>query len=286
MKREDYRLMLPRRVSMGWDALTRRRARDILAFVQERGEVHPRDVVARFSHGTTTNYWGRSSNAATHLLNQLHYRGRLRVVRRESGVRVYEMQDALPSVRDPLTRRSRVDALVDIIVQAYAPLPSATLAWLIGRLRHATPQWATAIAPALRRAKTRFAHAHIAGTDWFWPIDEDPTRERHDADRLYLLSPFDPVVWDRRRFERFWGWAYRFEAYTPAHKRRLGYYALPLLWRDSVVGWANAAWNDGRLDCQCGFVNGQPRDRQFKREREAEISRLHAFLSREPEPEP
>ena len=42
-----------------------------------------------------------------------------------------------------------------------------------------------------------------------------------------------------RRFETLWGWACRFEAYTPAAKRRLGYYALPVLWRDRVIGWDN-----------------------------------------------
>ena len=54
-------------------------------------------------------------------------------------------------------------------------------------------------------------------------------------------APFDPVVWDRRRFELLWNWAYRFEAYTPVPKRRWGYYALPLLWREGVIGWARAS---------------------------------------------
>src|SRR5512144_3052495 len=62
-----------------------------------------------------------------------------------------------------------------------------------------------------------------------------------------LLTPFDPVVWDRERFEMFWGWQYRFEAYVPAAKRRLGYYALPLLWRDRVLGWANLQMKDEQL---------------------------------------
>ena len=62
---------------------------------------------------------------------------------------------------------------------------------------------------------------------------------------MRLLAPFDPVVWDRRRFEILWGWAYRFEAYTPAAKRTLGYYALPLLWRDRVIGWGNLAVREG-----------------------------------------
>ncbi len=58
--------------------------------------------------------------------------------------------------------------------------------------------------------------------------------------RVRFLAPFDPVVWDRRRFEHLWGWPYRFEAYTPSAKRIRGYYAMPLLWCDRVIGWANA----------------------------------------------
>jgi uncharacterized protein YcaQ len=74
-----------------------------------------------------------------------------------------------------------------------------------------------------------------------------------------LLAPFDPLVWDRRRFELFWGWDYRFEAYTPPSKRRFGYYALPLLWRDDVIGWANAANVAGTLRVDVGFAKSRPR---------------------------
>ena len=81
-----------------------------------------------------------------------------------------------------------------------------------------------------------------------------------------MLAPFDPVVHDRNRFERFWGWVYRFEAYTPAPKRKLGYYALPLLWRDRVIGWGNLAVKNGVLTTELGYVAGKPpRDRAFKR---------------------
>jgi hypothetical protein len=92
------------------------------------------------------------------------------------------------------------------------------------------------------------------------------------------LTPFDPVVWDRARFELLWGWVYRFEAYTPAPKRKLGYYALPLLWRDHVIGWGNLAVKDGALKPVIGYVGSPPRDRVFKRELEAELDRMRAFL--------
>ena len=97
-----------------------------------------------------------------------------------------------------------------------------------------------------------------------------------------LLAPFDPIVWDRRRFDVLWGWPYRFEAYTPAAKRQFGYYALPLLWEDDIVGWANVSVAGRALDVRTGFVNGAPpRGRAFRRELEAEVQRLREFLGLE-----
>jgi uncharacterized protein YcaQ len=276
--RRHLALMHPRVPRRAWDRTTKRRASSVLAFVRERGEAHPREVEAHFAHGVVTNYWGGSSKATTQLLDGMHYRGLLRVVRRDRGVRVYA-----PAVTahepDASTARERADALVAIAVAKYAPLPSQSLASLVSRIRYGAPQLVPELRASLTRARTLLARTRVSGVDWYFPPGDEPRAAGNGEACVRLLAPFDPVVWDRRRFELFWGWAYRFEAYTPIAKRVRGYYALPLLWRADVIGWANVSVEHGSLDVDLGYVLGRPpSDREFSRALEAEIERMRAFL--------
>jgi len=255
----------------------RRKAELLLEFVRERGVVHPREVDAHFAHGSVENYWGGSSNATTHLLDAMHYQGLLRIVRREAGIRVYAAHEHRSGPSDKAQRQQRMDALVDIAVRIYAPLPARSLSFVIRRLRYAVPQWQREITSALNRAKERLAHERVDGMDWYWPAGANPAHSEA-SEAVRLLAPFDPVVWDRWRFELLWGWVYRFEAYTPPAKRKRGYYALPLLWRDCVIGWGNLAMKNGELHAELGFVNSRPTDSSFKRELAAELERLREFL--------
>jgi uncharacterized protein YcaQ len=290
--REVQALMHPRAESRGigkwlqsWPAGRRKRAELLLEFVRERGVVHPREVDNHFAHGKVANYWGGSSNATTHLLDDMHYQGLLRVVRRTSGIRIYAAHQHPPA--DENARQARIDALVDVVVGIYAPLPLPGLRIVVRRLRLAAPPLENELTGALARAKDRLAHANLAGlagpsggpgTDWYWPAEEDATIH-NPQETVRLLAPFDPVVWDRARFERLWGWVYRFEAYTPLRKRVRGYYALPLLWRDRVIGWGNLSVQNGELKSELGYVDGHPpRDHAFKRELEAELERVQIFL--------
>ncbi|MFT7721355.1 MAG: crosslink repair DNA glycosylase YcaQ family protein [Roseateles sp.] len=269
-------LMHPRTARHAWDAPRQRLADAVLAEVARLGEAHPADVDAALGQGAVKNWFGGNSRLSTELLDGLHFRGRLDVVRRDSGTRVYRLAPHWQAHPDP---QAAMDALADALVQKYAPLPAGSLAQLVGMLAGGAAQWRELRRATLARAKARLAHAHVDGTDWYWPAGEDPARGWRVPGQVRLLAPFDPVVWDRRRFELLWGWAYRFEAYTPAAQRVRGHYALPLLWRDRVIGWANAGVKAGRLQVDCGYVAGSaPREAAFKMALDEEIARLAAFL--------
>jgi uncharacterized protein YcaQ len=277
LPRAVHRLMHPRTARQSWSKARWKKAQAILDFVRERGVVHPREVDAHFAHGKATNWFGGSSNASTQLLDGMHYRGLLRIARREGGIRLYAARETHPAPDD---EAAAMDRLVDLIVNKYSPLPGATLSKLVMLLRYAVPHWRHARKDAAARARRRLPNATVDGHTWYWPAGENPRSSRHRVvDEVRLFAPFDPVVWDRLRFETFWGWPYRFEAYTPALKRVRGYYALPLLWRDAVIGWANLSVVDGKLAPSMGFVSGRaPRDPAFTRELDAELSRLEVFL--------
>jgi uncharacterized protein len=68
------------------------------------------------------------------------------------------------------------------------------------------------------------------------------------ATHTALLSPFDPVVWDRERASTLFGFDYTIECYTPAPKRRFGYFVLPILHRGRLIG---------RLDAKAHRATGQ-----------------------------
>lgn len=268
-------LMHPRQARRVWDAARWALARQVLDVVAELGEAHPAAVDAALGQGRVTNWFGGNSRLSTELLDGLHYRGQLNVVRRDKGTRCYAIAAPWPAVDDP---QAAMDAMTDALVRTYAPLPAGSLSTLVSMLYGAAYQWVDLRKTTLARAKARLAHATVDGTDWYWPADEDPRASRRLPAKVRLLAPFDPVVWDRRRFERLWGWAYRFEAYTPAAQRLRGHYALPLLWRDQVIGWGNLRVVDGRLQHELGFVDRRPHEPAFARALDAELEALARFL--------
>ena len=99
-----------------------------------------------------------------------------------------------------------------------------------------------------------------------------------DEDHACLLAPFDPVVWARRGFQLFWTWEYKLEAYVTAHKRRMGHYAMPMLWGEQMLGWANLKVVDGRLQHELDFAGLRPRGSAFQRALDEALQQVQEFL--------
>ena len=281
LPRETLALLHPRgtpRAYDAWDARMQARARDVLDFVRQNGPTYPKDVRAHFDHGSIKR-WGGDLNVSKHLLEGLHYRGVLRVARREAGTRVYEAIEYAPREDNPETRLARAGQLLDMAVRLYAPLPAASFGYLCRVLSYGVPHLAAEVLQLQLHAKSRYAHGKVDGLLWFWPQGEDPTTSRHLVDdKLRFLAPFDPVSWDRRRFQMFFGWEYKLEAYVPPHKRRMGHYAMPVLWREQMLGWANLKVIDGQLQHELGFVGPPPRGAAFHTALDEALHQMQEFL--------
>lgn len=96
-----------------------------------------------------------------------------------------------------------------------------------------------------------------------------------------LLSPFDSLLWQRKRAEELLGFAYRVEIYVPAAKRRFGYYALPILHDGRLVGQVDPKLHRDRGELEIkaiGLAPGVQRDRQLDRGLAEAFDSLRTFL--------
>lgn len=252
----------------------------LLEAVQGLGAAHPADLQAEFG-GRAVNAWGGYSSVAQLALERLHRRGLLRVARREKGIRVYE---PCPPPAAVLSPAQVFRQLVVTVAHILAPISEKSLRTVLsplGRSLCSLADQREAIAELLREGQ--LGEVSVDGQLYLWPVRAAKRRPSkatatEPARLVRLLAPFDPLVWDRRRFEHLWGWVYRFEAYTPVARRVRGYYALPLLWEHRIIGWANVQRPPGGLDVELGFVDKRPKEREFELQLDAEIERLRAFL--------
>ena len=282
--RDELSLLHPRVVSPRWRDFMAEHAslrRQVLRYLKEHPEAHPRELEKSLASGRRENGWGGTSSATTLLLEGLHREGRVHVSRRDAGIRVYA---SAPKLERALAPTARADGLIRLMINLYAPLPLRTLMQLVRVMNRSRPgvDFVTRVELMIKHGELR--QEKIDHLVYVWPAAESLPEIANDTVRL--LTPFDPVVWDRSRFEHLWGWPYRFEAYTPLAKRKLGYYALPLLWRNQVIGWGNVESGTQRgmlrLNVQIGYATGKPARADvpiFKRELEAEIERLRLFLA-------
>ena len=252
--------------------------REVLEAVAELGEVHPRGLDERFGRKSVKNYWGGKSQDTKRILEKLHHHGYLRVCRREKGIRVYQVpEDSSGKTADPL---ERYRLLVLTTAHAFGP---TTKRFLVSELRsqnHLLPRRGDRLAAVESLVQTgKLAEIEVAGVTYLWRRKHWSSEEI--PERVRILAPFDPLVRDRERFAQLWEWTYRFEAYVPAAKRERGYYAMPVLWRDQVIGWTNTKVEQKRLKVEFDYVGKRPRAKAVRLLVEAELEAMVRFLGLE-----
>ena len=269
LSRENWTLLHPRH-----EARMSKQEQVVLNLALEAGELHPRDLKPHLGEAREINAWGGYSKVSTRILEELHYRGLLRITRREEGIKVYGPAN---KIEQSLSPQVRLQKLVLLIAKILSPLPESSLRAAITHLRFSAPTLTgrqTIVKELI--ANGALIQAKIDGISYVWLSDVMGVRTAPQAVRI--LAPFDPLVWDRKRFEHLWNWSYRFEAYTPPPKRKMGYYAMPLLWQDDVIGWANVSTQSGTFEIETGFVRSKPKDRAFKTAFNEEVDHLRHFL--------
>lgn len=219
---------------------------DIFAEVVKNGPIAASDFEG---HGGTGGWWGWSE--VKHALEWLFWAGHITThSRRASFERLYDLPErVLPAAIMAVPTPAPEDAQRVLIAIAAKALGVATAsdmrdyfrlppAAMTGRLEELVEEGT--LVPVTVKGWPQQAYLHAQA--------RQPRRIGGHA----LLAPFDPVVWERSRAERLFGFRYRIEIYTPAEKRVHGYYVLPFLLGDRLV-----ARVDLKADRQAGTLRVQ-----------------------------
>jgi uncharacterized protein len=203
----------------------------IYEMVVERGPVVAGDLSQRTAPKGTWWDWDHAKVA----LEWLFYSGRVTARRRVNDfARLYDLPERmLPAAVLALPTPPEADARKTLLVMAARALGVGTLRDLAMYHRQST----TTCRPLV---------PELVEDGRLVPVTVEGWRERaylHPEAKLprwvrarALLSPFDSLVWERPRVEQLFGFHYRIEIYTPAPKRRFGYYVLPFLLGDEIIG--------------------------------------------------
>ncbi|MDF3085054.1 winged helix-turn-helix domain-containing protein [Burkholderia sola] len=226
-----------------WHEQNRPEIERLLARIREEGPVRSADF-AREDGAKGNGWWDRKPEKRH--LEVLFTTGDLMVSARRNFQRVYDVRErVLPhwdDARDLPPRDAVLPALLDYTCRALGVVRAD---WVADYYRLPRRSY--------RAELERLAEAGdlipVQIDDWKEPAyvhrSLDALLPAAAADTLRstvttLLSPFDPVVWDRRRASTLFGFDYTIECYTPEHKRRYGYFCLPVLHRGRLVGRVDA----------------------------------------------
>jgi uncharacterized protein YcaQ len=219
------------------------------------------------------------------MLEALWNAGELVIAGRQGFQRLYDLPErVLPDAVLGAPVPDEAEALQRLVVRAVRARGALTEAGVVEhwRLRGGTARIRSHVEAAIASGELRRAEVSDGGAPVLIAADADP--EAAKAAGAVLLSPFDNLLWDRPFAERVLGFRHLIEVYKPEPQRRYGYYVLPLLVGDRIVGRADirAVRREGTLTVKAWhpegrFRSSEPLERAFARlARQLGLAPVHA----------
>lgn len=250
----------------------------ILAAVRDRGPVTASQLDAEFSGPRTKEHWGWNWSDARKVLDYLFLVGDVAIAGRTSQFEVlYDVPErVLPADVLAAPTPTKVEADLELVRRAARSHGVGSLKCFADYYRMSVA--ATKVAVETLVEAGELEPVQVQG--WRKPayLHADAKLPRRISARA-LLSPFDPVVWERDRAEALFDFFYRIEIYVPAAKRIHGYYVLPFLLGDEIVARVDlkADRATGRLLVKASYAEpGAPE--ATADELAAELARLAGWL--------
>jgi uncharacterized protein len=231
-----------------WYARNAALRRRVLVRLRRDGPLPLTAFEDRESSSWTSGEWNSDRNVSL-MLAILQRRGEVVVAGRTRGQKLWAVADGrLPKARPlPPKERARVATLRALDAMGLATMKQLgygskrTAEGWLGRGYYAFSRHITTDAFASLERDGRIVRVEVEDLPGIWFATSD-VAERARAvratwqPRTTLLSPFDNLIMDRDRVEQLFGYRYRIEIYTPVHLRTRGYWAMPVLHGDRIVG--------------------------------------------------
>lgn len=220
-----------------WMTEHRQEIAELMAHIEQNGPVRSADFAA--PPKSKPGWW--SWKPYKRHLENLFSAGELMVVGRHNFQRIYDLrQRVLPAWDDALHGLSEDEAVRHMLRNSARSLGIFRPEWLADYYRLKRAPVAAQLAVWQEQGEVEKVEVERLGTLYLDASLASALSAVPASTHTALLSPFDPVVWDRRRAQALFDFDYRLECYTPAAKRQYGYFVLPLLHRGSLKGRLDA----------------------------------------------
>lgn len=174
-------------------------------------------------------------------LEYLFYAGELMVRKRHNFQRIYDLRERVLANVESLPDVSQAEAHDQFVLNTIQALGVTKAEWIADYFRLSK----TDTKAALKRLAQQGRLMTVEVEGWNVPAYIHPANRKNveaaakgeiPRSKTTFLSPFDPLVWDRARTLDLFGFDYKIEVYTPAPKRKYGYFTLPILYNNALIG--------------------------------------------------